>query len=85
VIDPATTRTVKFQYVDGNGTDGGSPEKTTVVELRATGGQTVVPPSQHPDGDAYVWHDDGDPTAIAASDLLRRVATIAVGALLARY
>jgi hypothetical protein len=50
VIDPPAIRTTKFQYV-ANGTS----EKTTLVELRATGGQTVVPPSQHPDGDAYVW------------------------------
>jgi hypothetical protein len=46
VADPSETRTTKFQYTLKN-----NPEKLTLVELRGTGGQTVVSPSTHPDGD----------------------------------
>jgi hypothetical protein len=29
-----------------------------LVELRSTGRQTIVAPSTHPDGDAYLWHSE---------------------------
>src|SRR5215475_3888343 len=54
LVDPPTVRTMKFQYRLK-----GSPDKLTIVELRATGGQTVVAPSRHPDGDHYLWHSFG--------------------------
>jgi putative DNA primase/helicase len=58
--------------------------KGTLVEFRATGGQTVVPPSVHPSGEAYEWDRTGEP-ATEDPDVLRRAcARLATAALLAR-
>jgi Bifunctional DNA primase/polymerase, N-terminal len=56
-----------------------------IVEFRSTGTQTVVPPSLHPDGEAYLWHADGRPTEIDGRALLNAVSALAAAALLARY
>jgi hypothetical protein len=66
--------TVKFQ--DGNG---------MLVEFRGTGAQTVLPPSPHPDGGAYEWTAEGQPTLIDGRDLLAAVSRLAAAALLARH
>jgi hypothetical protein len=34
---------------------------TRLVELRSSGGQTMVPPSIHPTGEAVVWQEFGEP------------------------
>lgn len=56
-----------------------------IVELRSTGGQTMVAPSIHPCGEAVTWHADGEPVGLPAADLLRAVAKVAAVALLARH
>ncbi|OWK39413.1 DUF3987 domain-containing protein [Fimbriiglobus ruber] len=56
-----------------------------VVELRSTGGQTVVPPSRHPGGEQLAWDRNGEPGEAAADVLLAAVRSIAASALLARY
>jgi len=62
--------------------------KRTLVELRSTGGQTVIAPSVHPDGDAYLWDSEPwggpeGPAVIDGGELRSRVGCIALGTLLA--
>src|SRR3546814_18533812 len=68
------------------------PDRTrddrTLVELRSTGGQTVIAPSIHPDGERYAWEDEpwggeGGPSVIAASELRSRGGCVALSTLLA--
>src|SRR5262249_40360335 len=40
-------------------------EAKTIVEVRGTGLQTLVPPSVHPEGDRYTWESFHPPTPIA--------------------
>jgi hypothetical protein len=54
-----------------------------LVELRSTGGQTVVPPSVHPEGERYVWHEEGPPAAADAEALENAVRHLAAASLLA--
>lgn len=64
-------------------------DSAMLVELRATdsakGAMTVVPPSIHPSGEVVVWHERGEPGAVAISALHRHVALVAATALLARH
>jgi Protein of unknown function (DUF3987)/Bifunctional DNA primase/polymerase, N-terminal len=55
------------------------------LEIRSTGGQTIVPPSIHPDGDAYRWDDDGRPAKMSFTELRRAAALTATAALMTRY
>ncbi len=56
-----------------------------LVELRSTGGQTLVPPSVHPSGEPYVWDEEGEPARVDLEELLEAVRRLAAAALLARY
>ncbi len=40
------------------------PDGSVLLEVRGEGAQTVFPPSIHPDGEAYVWMRDREPTAV---------------------
>jgi hypothetical protein len=61
-------------------------DRATLVELRSTGGQTMVPPSVHPDtGEPLAWISDGDPADVTEAELARAVAKVAAGALLAKH
>jgi DNA polymerase I-like protein with 3'-5' exonuclease and polymerase domains len=62
----------------------GSSEKKRIVELRSTGGQTVVPPSIHKEGDPIVWHAFDDPAEVDVEELRRAVRRVATASLLAR-
>lgn len=55
-----------------------------LVELKAGGQQSAVPPSIHPSGERYTW-DKGTPPVqdIAASDLERRIRLLGAGTVLA--
>jgi hypothetical protein len=61
--------------------------KARLVELRSTGGQTVIPPSVHPSGEVLEWSGGelGEPKQIAAEALQLRVRVMAAASLLARY
>lgn len=64
------------------------PSGEVTVELRTTGGQTVIPPSVHPSGEPYLWEGrewggaDGpheeDGTVLAARVAALALATVAV-------
>ena len=72
------TITKKFQYQAERGS-------ATLLELRSTGGQTVVPPSAHPLGGNYFWHSEQEPLQIAFTTLQRAVSKLAIASLLAKY
>ncbi|MCA1791970.1 MAG: AAA family ATPase [Thioalkalivibrio sp.] len=58
-----------------------------LVELRGTGGQTLIPPSVHPCGERLSW-SEGDlrkPREIASEALKLRVRVMAAASLLTRY
>ncbi len=59
-------------------------DNTTIVELRSTGAQTLLPPSVHPSGERYAWDRTGAPASVAAAELVTAVARLAAGVLLAR-
>ncbi len=56
-----------------------------LVEVRATGAQTLVPPSVHPSGEPVTWVEDGEPAPVVATDLVAAVARLAAAALLVRH
>ena len=56
----------------------GAGSKTTIVELRADGAQTMIPPSVHPDGSQLAFqafNEHADP--VEYSDLLKHVSLLA--------
>ena len=60
--------------------------KKMLLEFRSTGGQTVIPPSLHPDGEYLAWVGEwGEPKHMPAGQLQARVKILAAAALLTRY
>lgn len=80
VTDEPSLRRV--QFVDPTRKDE-KGKACTLVELRATGNQTVVPPSVHPSGEPLIWEADGDPAPVTAAALKSAVAKTAACALIA--
>jgi hypothetical protein len=66
-------------------TDKAANTRATLVELRSTGGQTIVPPSVHPSGEAIVWDNEGEPAEVDGAELQKAVRQVAAVALLARH
>jgi hypothetical protein len=60
-------------------------ERAMIVELRSKGAQTIVPPSRHPNGDDYVWHQEGEAARVSAALLQTSVSTLAACSITARY
>ena len=58
---------------------------TVLLEIRAKGRQTLVPPSIHPSGEPYVWDNTRKPVAIEAEELAARCRELATAALIARH
>ncbi len=56
-----------------------------ILELRGDGHQTLVPPSIHPGGEAYVWNSNGTPAEVDGDELKKAAARLAACALLTRY
>lgn len=61
------------------------PTGETLVEIRSTGGQTIVPPSIHPDGERLKWEQSQDPAAVDGRVLRHQVERLAACTLLASY
>ena len=59
--------------------------KTCLLELRSTGGQTVVPPSTHPEGEQYSWVEIDKPTEIRGEELSACVSRLAAATLVVRH
>jgi replicative DNA helicase len=68
-------RLVQWQDIDG----------TMLVELRGTGGHTLIPPSVHPEGEALVWTRQDEPQQVELAALQASCQRIAATALLARH
>lgn len=56
-----------------------------LVEIRSTGGQTVLPPSVHPSGEQLEWEIDKQATAVESQLLRDSVIWVATAALVARH
>ena len=57
-----------------------------LLELRSGfGQQTVVPPSLHPDGERYIWHEQEAPAVIEPAILQRATQRLAAATLLSRH
>jgi hypothetical protein len=56
-----------------------------LVELRSSGGQTVVPPSMHPAGEAVTWEEFGPPAVVEYAELRTAMHKLAAAAILARH
>ncbi len=71
--------------------EGSAHHTTMLIELRSTGGQTVVPPSVHPSGEVVRWErgsissTQGEPSVAPARELRAAVARVAAVALVARH
>jgi len=62
-----------------------STEKTTIVEIRSTGCQTVAPGSVHESGELVEWECDLDPFELDEKQLLTSITVFASACLLARH
>jgi DNA repair protein RadA/Sms len=60
-------------------------ERATIVEIRSTGGQTLVPPSIHPTGEIYEWQGELSPALVTGDALQESVRRLAACALVARH
>src|SRR5262249_9911588 len=70
------------KWIDPNKPEDG--DRAMIVELRSTGGQTVVAPRGHPYGDSYIWHGELKPTKIDVTALRKAVSRAAACALITR-
>lgn len=66
-------------------TDWRGPDGKKLVEVRSNGRQTLVAPSTHPSGDAYMWHSGLEVEKIPPDELASRCRELATAALIARY
>lgn len=80
---PDGIKSKKFQYPEA-GKDG-NIVRTAYLELRSTGGHTLVPPSLHPTGEQYEWEREDKPATVDANVLLAAAGKTAACALLARH
>jgi hypothetical protein len=59
--------------------------KSVLVELRGTGGQTLFPPSFHPEGEPITWESFTELANVELASLLQSVRAVAAAALLAHH
>ena len=58
---------------------------TCLLEVRSTGQQTLVPPSNHPSGEELRWEKYGLPNKIKANKLIRSAELLAAATLIVRH
>lgn len=56
-----------------------------LIEIRSTGGQTVLPPSIHPSGEQIAWEQERPPSKVEPAVLHHAARSVATAALLARH
>jgi putative DNA primase/helicase len=71
-------QTSKFQ-------DPTKDKDSTILEIRSTGSQTMIPPSIHPQGEAVTWMGKGKPKELSKVELVKAARLTAAAALLARH
>jgi hypothetical protein len=59
-------------------------KKACLVELRATGLQSIVPPSIHPSGERIAWEKRGDPARVPPDELRICLGQLAAATLIAK-
>lgn len=64
---------------------GDKVKRTVIAEIRATGSQSVLPPSIHPAGDRYEINHDTEIAPITVKRLERLVDQVSAAAIFARY
>lgn len=62
-----------------------APNGDVLVEIRGTGGQTLLPPSVHPSGERLAWEQEREPMPVEPEVLRKSVALVATAALVSRY
>ena len=67
------TKTTKYKDINGN----------MLLEVRSTGGQTMIPPSIHPSGEKVSWIGKKEPAEIDSKELLKAARITAAATLLA--
>ncbi len=72
------------EFVAFNDPDSTSGERERLLELRTTG-QTLVPPSVHPNGELLRWERDGEPAHVDGRELAYAVRRLAACTLLSRH
>jgi hypothetical protein len=75
VSDPPAKASDEYRDVD----------RSMLLEVRSTGGQTVVPPGVHESGEPIVWQTFTEPAAVDFKELRAAARTLAAVALLARH
>ena len=61
------------------------PSEGMIVELRGNGGQTMIPPSVHPEGEEVIFSSDGSPTVAEWDALQASVVELAVATVVQPY
>lgn len=64
---------------------GDNANRTVIAEVRASGAQSVLPPSIHPDGDRYEINHDVEIKSLTVKNLELLVNQVSAAALFARY
>lgn len=64
---------------------GDSAKRTVITEIRASGAQSVLPPSIHPEGDRYEINHDVEIKTLTVKNLENLVNQVSAAALFARY
>ncbi len=88
VADPPPKASAAFKDPDKGyyrQADDKSDDKVLLLELRSTGGQTIVPPSTHLSGEALTWHVFNEPARVSLDELRVTCGQVAAAALLARH
>ena len=66
--------------------EAGSTKRSMLVEYRANGGVSVVPPSVHPSGEHVTWHgEERTPAVLDGIAILQAARQLAIAVLLARH
>jgi hypothetical protein len=65
------------EYKKYSDTKGKNGQRTVLVELRAKGHQTLVPPSIHPSGQRIRWYGRGEPARVDGKKLVKQINELA--------